>query len=172
MRRLLTVGTGIAAILFTSSLGYACGEKFVVLGKGIRFQHAYAAAHPASILLYMTPGSRLAELDPRLQIQSTLKLAGHRVRVIEDPAGLSTTLESGRYDIVVADVSDGRGIGPEVRGASARPTLLLVAFDDAEIPAASEGCLVKVSRKNPQLLAALDETMQGRLKHSSEKCPR
>ena len=46
-------------LLTTLSLGapvlWACGDKFMLVGRGVRFQRAYAAIHPASILILLPP---------------------------------------------------------------------------------------------------------------------
>ena len=62
-----------------------------MLGRGVKFQRAYAAIYPASIVIYAQPQRSAAKAirDPRLQ--SDLKLAGHRVSVVEsEPAAPAT----------------------------------------------------------------------------------
>ena len=53
----------------------ACGDKFLRVGRGARYQRGYVAIHPACVLLYADPKSSvsaaLRELEP------VLKRAGH-----------------------------------------------------------------------------------------------
>ena len=39
----------------------ACEDKFLLVGRGTRFQRAYAAIHPASIVVYAQPQRRAAK---------------------------------------------------------------------------------------------------------------
>ena len=39
---------------------FACGDKLLVLGRGVRFAQIHRAARAAAILIYMNPSSQLA----------------------------------------------------------------------------------------------------------------
>ena len=58
----------------------ACGDKFLLVGRGAKFRQAYAAVYPASILVFASPQRSAAKAirDPRLQ--TDLKTAGHASR--------------------------------------------------------------------------------------------
>ena len=76
----------------------ACGDKFLLVGRGVKFRQAYAAIYPASIVIYAQPQQQniaKAILDPRLQ--SGLKAAGHRITIAEDERALTHALESDRW---------------------------------------------------------------------------
>src|ERR1700737_663493 len=68
---LLIVALNSVATLF------ACGDKFVVFGQGVRFQRAYAATHPGSILVYLKPGSRWTTPENRDCLLTVLRWGGH-----------------------------------------------------------------------------------------------
>ena len=70
----------------------ACGDKFLLVGRGVKFQRAYAAIHPASILIYARPrtGAAMAIRDPNLQ--SSLKAAGHILSLVENEQALEVAL--------------------------------------------------------------------------------
>src|SRR5712691_7079570 len=95
------IGAALGVWLFAAPALLGCGDKFVVLGRGVRFQRVNASAHPASILIYMNPASHVPAADKEFQLQSTLKLAGHKPAVVEDQSGLEKALKSGRYDLVL-----------------------------------------------------------------------
>src|SRR5215467_2265544 len=106
MRRIL-VGLGLVSLTlsFVVAPGNACGDKTLGLNRGVRFQRAYAASHPASILAYMRPNSGVSAAIKDLRLDSALKLAGHKVRVVVEPSAFQEALASDRYDLVVADVA-------------------------------------------------------------------
>ena len=43
----------------------ACGDKFLLLGRSLRYEEAYAAKHPASVLLYSIPRRALRPSIPK-----------------------------------------------------------------------------------------------------------
>src|SRR5262245_14651920 len=81
----------------------ACGDKFVVVGRGVRFDQAYAAIHPASILIVLpTKNVKSAAVrDSRLLI--ALKMAGHHVEVVQQQANLAAALGRSRRDIIIVE---------------------------------------------------------------------
>src|ERR1700686_2059982 len=83
--------------------------------------------HPAAILAY--PGqSGSATLIRSLQSQPAVRKAGHRFQLVEDLAGLDNALKTGKYDVVVADVSDANELSRQVSSSASKPVLLPVAF--------------------------------------------
>src|SRR2546422_338273 len=106
MRKLLAViGLAFGSIFLGHTIAQACGDKLLALGRGVSFQRAYRAARPASILLYLGQNSKSGPIgDPRLQ--ATLKSAGHTLRVAADAGQLDQLLKFGRFDVVLADLSE------------------------------------------------------------------
>src|SRR4051812_6071733 len=92
--------TFTAMILQASVAANACGDKFLMLGRGVKFQRAYAAIYPASIVIYAQPQRHATNAirDPRLQ--NELKLAGHHVAIVETEAALTQTLKSEPVDLI------------------------------------------------------------------------
>src|SRR5688572_31793600 len=101
------VAVAVIVLALGSHAVNACGDKFSLLGRGARFQNAYAAIHPARILLVVPPKSvkQAAVRDARLK--TALKMAGHKVDEVS--SGELRRVSSGiRYDIILtgrADVS-------------------------------------------------------------------
>ena len=83
---------------------HACGDKLMMLGRGIRFQSKHTP-RAASVLLYL-PASATGQplTDPKLE--SALREAGHTVRAVTSAADLDGALRSGSYDVVLANVTD------------------------------------------------------------------
>jgi hypothetical protein len=84
----------------------ACGDKFLLVGRGVRFERAYAAIHPASILIVLpVKGVKSAAVrDSRLL--TALKNAGHKVEVVQQPANLADALSRSRRDIILVERGD------------------------------------------------------------------
>src|SRR5438552_18265118 len=82
----------------------ACGDKLLVLGRGIRFQSRHTP-RAASVLLYLpaTPAGQSMS-DPN--IESALREAGHTVRAVTTGEDLQGALRSGTYDVVLANITN------------------------------------------------------------------
>jgi len=130
-----TVGIWLAPDLL------ACGEKFLVAGRGTRYQRP-KNARAASVLIYANPSSGLPTALKNVKVESVLKHEGHRSTTVETLEQLSTILAGGRFDVVLAassvtaDVERLLGSGPDravVVGVDSAPkeASLLKAIDKA-----------------------------------------
>jgi hypothetical protein len=160
--------------LFATPL-LACGDKFVVLGRGVRFHRVHAAKHPASILVYMNPGSRVAQAEKEFQLQALLKLAGHKPVAVEG-AALAQALSSKKYDVVLADLGDAATLEHEVTSSASKPVVVPVLYNPtkADLATAAEkySCVLAASKKNRNLLDVVDEVMLSRHRGEGAKCMR
>jgi hypothetical protein len=175
MRRLLIAPTVVAAVLFLcpgSAIG--CGDKFVVLGRGMRLLSVKGTMHPASILIYMNPASHVPAAEKEFQLQSTLKLAGHKPAAVDDQRALDKALASGKYDVVLADLSDAPALEKEARVSASKPAVIPVVYNPTgpELAAAEKqySCIVKASRTNHDLLAVIDDAMASKSKGAGATC--
>jgi hypothetical protein len=175
MRKSLAALFGVlAGVLLVSQSVLACGDKLVLLGRGIRFQRMLATKHPAAILVYLNPTAGISAADREYQFRSLLKLAGHKPRSVTSAAELTTELGSGKYDVVLADYLDAPGLEKEVRAAKARPALIPVVYNPStEQRAAAEkqySCLIAPAKKNYDLLSVVDQAMVSRAENASLIC--
>jgi hypothetical protein len=151
--------------LAATQTGLACGDKFVLLGRGARFQRAYAALHPAAILLVHPPKSvkQAAVRDPRLK--SALKMAGHRVEVVST-ANLAAVLAAGHYDMVLAERADTRSV-LEALPAAKKPSIVAIVEGTGAVDRTGSGAQVDAVLHTPQslesILRTLDDVMKARL---------
>ena len=97
-----------------------------------------------------------------------MKKAGHRIQVVEDPAGLDNALKGGKYDLVLADVANANEVSQRVLSAPSKPVFLPVAFQASkeEQSAAQKKYhyLLKAPSKPENYLAAIDQAMDWKLK--------
>ena len=144
----------------------ACGDKFLLVGRGVRFQRAYAAIHPASILIVLPPKSvkEAAVRDSRLQ--TALKMAGHRVEVVA-PANLTDVLGRAKYDIILAERADAFAITDGGPGGPMKPSVVGVLEDPSAVELAAARQRLQGVLKTPQplseILKLLDEVMKTRV---------
>ena len=104
----------VAALVATDVM--ACGDKFLVAGRGMRNARNFQATFPASVLVYMNPDADSANVMRDLDLQVTLEMAGHTFKVVETPADLERELASGQYDVLLVDYEDaGKLTAPAAR---------------------------------------------------------
>src|SRR5947208_14171903 len=75
----------------------ACGDKFLVAGRGTRYQRP-KNARAASVLIYANPSSGLPAALKKVKVDSVLKHEGHRSTTVETFDQLSAILAGGRFD--------------------------------------------------------------------------
>jgi hypothetical protein len=78
----------------------ACGDKFLVAGRGTRFQRP-KNARAANVLIYANPTSGLPAALKNIKVDAVLKHEGHRATMVETLDQLSTILEGGRFDVIL-----------------------------------------------------------------------
>ncbi len=142
----------------------ACGDKFLVIGRGTR--RVPKARHPASIALFMRMGSPLPAEAKELRLEKTLKQAGHHVEVIPDETALREAMASRRLDFVIADLGDAPGLARGLRGVDG-PQIVPVSAREADKSASLDYPLVIRTGKSVSYLSALDAAMARRSGGSS-----
>lgn len=90
----------------------ACQEIVVSMGKGLATQ-AYIAPNPANVLILWSDASHNREYRG-------LELAGHHLTLVADVEELSTELDQGDYDIVIAPIDSVDAVAPLAAEYSAR----------------------------------------------------
>jgi hypothetical protein len=172
---------GCAVIVFVSAMMLqqgaasldACGDKFLLVGRGAKFRQAYAAVYPASILVFASSQRSAAKAirDPRLQ--ADLKAAGHRVSLVEDERALARALESDRIDLVLTDAADADRIAKQADSAPARPRVLPVMFEpskeEAKAVESRYQCRLTAGDRSGRYLSAIDDAMKARVEQKKKK---
>src|ERR1700730_16519093 len=122
MKTWVATGVVLAGIgSFGSQVVSTCGDKFLLVGRGVRFQRAYAAIHPASILIVLPPKSVKSAAVRDSRLQTALKMAGHRVELVQ-PVRLDDPLLHARYDIVLAERADAVSIAEILPAGPSKPS--------------------------------------------------
>src|SRR5262245_11817385 len=141
MRRTFGVLILVLAYVVPADLA-ACGDKFLVGGRGTRYQRP-KNARAASVLIYAAPASPVATTLKKAKVESLLKLEGHRATKVQTLQELSTVVSSGHYDVILTANSDSASVQKLVQPSPA--AAIVLGVDD----------LVK----NRSLLEAIDKAV-------------
>ena len=146
MRKRRTLGVLVMVLAFSMSGDlFACGDKFLVAGRGTRYQRP-KTARAASVLIFADPSSAVAATFKKERVESLLKLEGHRATKVQSLEELSAIMSSGRYDVILTANSD-----------SANVQRLLKPSPDAAIVVGVDDLV-----KNHSLLQAIDNAVSQR----------
>jgi hypothetical protein len=161
----------VALVVVVSALypvAQACGDKFLMVGRGAKFQRAYASVYPGKVLIYARPSTdpKAAIRDP--QLHKALRQAGHTVSVIEDWTLLEVALKNGPVDVILVDAAEAVRLQPVVASSPAHPDAMYVAFPSSSKPAvrADLVCRLKSSDRPLKYLDEVENVMKARSKHA------
>ncbi len=172
-RRVLVIAAAVAGVLaLGQGVAAGCGDKFVLIGGAARINRS---KFPSRVLVFMNPASRVPAAEKEFHVEATLTAAGHKAKVVESEAEVQKALESGKYDLVLADVADVPELRKQCGASASKPAVLPLLYKPtpAELSAAEKeaNCLVRPSKKSSDLLAVIDETMKDRSKGIAPNCP-
>jgi hypothetical protein len=172
-RRAFLVSAAVAGVLALGpEVAAGCGDKFVLIGGAARINRS---KFPSRVLVFMNPVSRVPAAEKEFHVEATLTAAGHKTKVVENEADVEKALETGKYDLVLADVADVPNLRKRCSASASRPAVLPILYKPtpAELSAAEKeaNCLVRPSKKSSDLLAVIDETMKDRSKGIAPNCP-
>lgn len=159
-----------SALTVAGGNALACGDKLVVVGRGL---HAKGARAPqrASILLFAEPKSSVAAALEDGTLRKDLERAGHRLRSATSREELEAALGTGTYDLLLADPKAASFAESEARGSASKPTFLPTLFNptDAELTAASHqyNCVMKSPSNQKDYIAVINDALAERAKQTS-----
>jgi len=163
-RRIGLSGLLVVAGLWMGADLLACGDKFLVAGRGTRYQRP-KSARAASVLIYANPSGGLQTAMKKVSLDSVLKHEGHRSTTVEAREQLSTILASGHFDVVLVASGDAATV-EELLGQGADAPVVLAFCVKAPgqqqpAPDKSASCL-KTPPKEYALLEAIDKAVERR----------
>ena len=139
----------------------ACGDKFLVGGRGTRYQRP-KNARAASVLIYANPSSGLPAALGKLPLESVLKQQGHRSTTVQTLDQLSAVLAGGRFDVVLAANSVVAVVEKLLGGDPDAPVvvpLCVNAGQEALADGKSVPCGLKAPPKERSLLEAIESAV-------------
>ena len=171
VRRWMTM-VGLVAVVGWTNVPTltACGDKFLSLTRGTRFDQPARRRSPARVVIYARPGSGLPQALRDLPIEVTLQRAGYTTTVVSSSTGLDGVIRGGQADLIVLALLDAPSTAAKSTGVGG-PDLLPVVFGrkDAEVKAALKQftCAVTSSGRNQSFLDAVDEALEIRRKKAA-----
>jgi hypothetical protein len=157
----------LVAIPVAWQVAEACGDKLLLVGRGVKFDRAYASVYPGNILIYSRPSTnpKAAIRDPKLH--KILRQAGHGVSVIESAPLLEQALRTVPVDVVLADVSEAPMLETLASTSLSKPALRFVLFktsnmDEAKRLQKQYFCPLASGDGVTKYLAVIEETMKAR----------
>ena len=167
--KLFAVGI-LSCVVWGSDL-IACGDKFLVVSRGTRFQRSNAARHGANILVYASPNSTLPKALAKAEPDTTLVKAGYQPTLAQGTSDLDLALKQGGWDLIVADLTDSADVRvrSQIRGGTA-PVILPVVFNATGTEIAQAKKEFQRVRKGPvrsqAVLRAIDDALAAKEKLS------
>jgi len=141
----------------------ACGDKFLVVGRGTRFQRGEEHGGPVAVLIYAPPSSSLGDRPRVLSVEKALARAGYRPTLAATSEDLSGLLRSAGPAVVLADIADARAVERQMAGGASASVVLPILSDvtHGAIAAARKawGGAVNVSASPESVLYAVDDAV-------------
>jgi hypothetical protein len=119
MRR-TAICLALLSSLVPGANAWACGDKMVEIGRGVRYQRA-SAVRPASIVMFLSPGF---DRQAANKLRSELVLVGHRVQMVDDAAALASILNAKHFDIVLTNVDNLALVTERVGATESKPVII------------------------------------------------
>jgi CheY-like chemotaxis protein len=161
-KRFAAVALLVLSVVSSRSDLLACGDKFLLMGRGTRFQR-FAVQHPAAILVYVNPASNLPKALSNLPVEAILRKEGHQVALVTNSGELARMVQQGNWDLVIVDVTDGEPVSSLVSTQKMSPVVLPVVSDvtDVELAQVKKAyrCVLKSPAKRQSFLAAIDAAL-------------
>jgi hypothetical protein len=137
--------------LASAPCALACGDKLTVLGGGIPFEKIHTTHRHGSLVMYLSPDSRLSATNSDARLDKALTRDGHQVKLVQSSAELKQALDAGQVDFVLIDWSEAKQLQADV---VAHVPIVPVTYgtDAAERSLAQtrSGCVVQSNKRHSQ----------------------
>ena len=152
MEKLISMVTTLAIAtlaLVSAPSAQACGDKLTVLGGGIPFEKIHTNHRHGSVVMYLSPSSRLLATNSDARLDQALTRDGHQVKLVQSSAELKQALDSGQVDFVLIDLSEARQLQADV--VAHVPIVPVTYGSDAAERALAQsrsGCVVESNKRH------------------------
>ena len=119
MRRTVICLSLLSSLLLGTN-AWACGDKMVQVGRGIRYQRA-AAVRPATIVMFLSSGFDRGAAN---RLRSELVLVGHTVQIVDGADALASILGSHHVDIVLTSVDNLALVNERIGSEQSKPIII------------------------------------------------
>jgi len=161
MRRLLWT-LAVALFLLFPRVGQGCGDKLLILGRGVRFS-ALSSDRPVAILAYAPANSLLSRVLQEPQWVAAIAKGKHRLKTVESADELQVALSRGRYDLVVFDLTDAAHVKERAQSASVPllvPTVDGSTQDQVQTAQREYGAALRSGSKSKAYLSDISKAVE------------
>lgn len=161
MRKLVTVLITLSVTCSVLNISYACGDKTMRVGRGLRFLQIQAKKHPSTILIH----TRALPAGKASRLQEFLKAVGHKANTFDDVDHAGAALKTARYDLVLTNLSAAADLQKQVASLSPNTMVVPVTFKSEETAAASQyKFIVKTPKYAEDFLPTVNQVMKSKSK--------
>jgi hypothetical protein len=156
----------IGLFFLTTAAALACGDKLMLV---MRLRLAQLRlGHPLAVLAYAQRDLPSSNSIRQLPFQAAVKRAGHQFQVVEDAARIDQALNTGKYDLVIADVTIADEMSRRLESVPYHPLVVPVAYkrDKAQDSATQKRfhCLLRAPNGSDEYFDAVDQALQWKAK--------
>jgi len=166
MRRIPVLVLVVTALFVNIQSADACGDKLLALGRGVRFQRAYKAPHPANILVLWRVDPQHPNAGKDAQFRDLLTSVGHKVTMAYNPEETRKALDTQEFDVLLFELQDEIYVDSSLAAITKRPSALPIVYQPSKALMTSTHqkyrWVIKAPAQPGQLLAAIDELMDQR----------
>jgi len=169
-RRLVLI-TAAAFLTCCAPAATACGDKLLMLGRGVKFGSISSSYH-GSIIAYLPDSALQSAAINDAQFLQNLRKAGHRLRLVRQVDALADAVRSGTYDLILVDQRDAAMVEKQVITGGLNTVVMPVVYYGAELEMTTEAtyrCVRKMAGKNSGCFATIDKAIRSKLKRDEQQ---
>lgn len=154
----------VLGALLAPRSAFACGDKFLVVGRGTRFQRRSATGQTPSVLVYAPPSSPISEALRGVPVEREFRRAGWAPAYAATRGELEGFLGEGGADVVLAAAEDARLLAARAGAPGPAVVPVLVDPSPSELAAARRkwGVVLATPLSRSKVLDAVDEAVERR----------
>ena len=171
MRKLLWISAFLTALLICfETIAVACGDKLLVLGRGVKLGNLGSSYH-ASIIAYMPESVSQDAAIKDVRFQADLRKAGHIMSLVQQGDVLTGAVQSGKYDIILVDMQNMAMVSNQVTKAAVHTVVIPVVYEGTELKTPVEYVCVRkpMSAKNKSCLSTIGNALESKLKRDEQQ---
>jgi len=139
----------------------ACGDKYLSLGRGTRYERSPVARQASAILIYSNPASELSKTIAKLSVEAALLKAGYKPKMVT-AADLARTIHGQSWDLILVDNADLNAVTPQLTTAGAPhvvPVLFKPTKTEVKQTLNTYGAVLASPTKSRTFVDAIDDAM-------------
>ena len=139
----------------------ACGDKYFVPTRDIRFNKPSFARQDVAVLVYASNMSELSRVMNKQGVEATLQKAGYPLTVVRTDPELTTALARRNWDLVVVDAAEVTRVDSSRKsGAAVLPVNSTLSGEQQKLARQQYPALVKAPKNAGAFLEMIDAAVE------------